>query len=117
MTKIAGSGSESISQRHGSADPDPPQNVMDPQHCFKRINMIWFFDAQWFKNETHTDLMNSNLTVLSSIISSPLMLNLALKFLGFYMNGTLIEVFVARIGILVSSNIIAVRYLISKEIR
>ncbi len=29
MTKIAGSGS--ISQRHGSADPD--QNVTDPQHC------------------------------------------------------------------------------------
>jgi hypothetical protein len=37
MTKIAGSGSESIRQRHGSADPDPdpPQNVMDPQHCQK----------------------------------------------------------------------------------
>jgi hypothetical protein len=37
MTKIAGSGS--ISQRHGSADPDPVpdphQNVMDPQHCPK----------------------------------------------------------------------------------
>jgi len=35
MTKIAGSGS--ISQRHGSEDPDPdpPQNVMDLQHCFK----------------------------------------------------------------------------------
>ncbi len=35
MTKIAGSGSGFISQRHGSADPDPnpPQNVMDPQHC------------------------------------------------------------------------------------
>jgi hypothetical protein len=35
MTKIAGSGS--ISQRHGSADPDPdpPQNVMDPEHCQK----------------------------------------------------------------------------------
>jgi hypothetical protein len=34
MTKIAGSGSEPISQRHGSEDPDPdpPQNVMDPQH-------------------------------------------------------------------------------------
>ncbi len=34
MTKISGSGSESgsISQRHESADPDPPQNVMDPQH-------------------------------------------------------------------------------------
>jgi hypothetical protein len=34
MTKMAGSGS--ISQWHGSADPDPPQNVMDPQHSFVR---------------------------------------------------------------------------------
>jgi hypothetical protein len=33
MMKIAGSGSGFISQRHGSADPDPQQNVMDPQHC------------------------------------------------------------------------------------
>jgi hypothetical protein len=37
MTKKEGSGSESgsIGQRHGSADPepDPHQNVMDPQHC------------------------------------------------------------------------------------
>jgi hypothetical protein len=37
MTKIEGSGS--ISQRHGSADPDPDpyryQNVMDPQHWYK----------------------------------------------------------------------------------
>jgi hypothetical protein len=32
MTKIGGSGSETISQRHGSADPDQHQNVMDPQH-------------------------------------------------------------------------------------
>jgi hypothetical protein len=32
MAKIAGYGS--ISQRHGSADPDPYQNVMDPQHLF-----------------------------------------------------------------------------------
>ena len=36
MMKIEGSGSEygsrSISQRHGSADPDSHQNVMDPQH-------------------------------------------------------------------------------------
>ncbi len=31
MKKIAGSGS--ISQRHGSADLDPYQNVTDPQHC------------------------------------------------------------------------------------
>jgi hypothetical protein len=30
--KIAGSASGSISQRHGSEDPDPFQNVMDPQH-------------------------------------------------------------------------------------
>ena len=33
--KIAVYGSESISQRHGSADPDPHQNVMDPQHWFE----------------------------------------------------------------------------------
>ncbi len=33
MTKLAGS--ESISQRHGSADPDPHQNIMDPQHCLQ----------------------------------------------------------------------------------
>jgi hypothetical protein len=32
MTKIAGSGS--ISQKHGSEDPDLPQNVMDPEHWF-----------------------------------------------------------------------------------
>jgi hypothetical protein len=32
--EIAGSGS--ISKKYGSADPDPdpPQNVMDPEHCF-----------------------------------------------------------------------------------
>ena len=29
--KIEGSGS--INQKHGSADPDPHQNVTDPQHC------------------------------------------------------------------------------------
>jgi hypothetical protein len=29
-----GSGSGSISQRYGSGDPDPHQNVTDPQHCF-----------------------------------------------------------------------------------
>jgi hypothetical protein len=33
------SGSEFISQRHGSADPDPnPQkNVMDPEHCWNVV--------------------------------------------------------------------------------
>jgi hypothetical protein len=39
MTKIAGSGS--ISQKHGSEDPvpDPPQNVMDPEH--------WLTEGSW----------------------------------------------------------------------
>ena len=44
MTKKAGSGSKSgsISQRHGSADldPDPPQNVLDPQHCTVGIPIL-----------------------------------------------------------------------------
>jgi hypothetical protein len=39
MTKVAGSGS--VSQRLGSANPDPNpdphQNVIDPQHCFAII--------------------------------------------------------------------------------
>jgi hypothetical protein len=37
MTKIAGSGSGSINKKHGSddPDPDPPQNVMDPEHWYK----------------------------------------------------------------------------------
>jgi hypothetical protein len=34
--RIEGSGS--ISQRDGSPDPDPHQNVMDPQHCRKPIS-------------------------------------------------------------------------------
>jgi hypothetical protein len=37
MMKIEISGSGSISQRHGSADPDPHQNVMDPEHCSQAI--------------------------------------------------------------------------------
>jgi hypothetical protein len=43
MTKIAGS--VSISQRHGSADPDPdpPQNVMDPQYWWKRCEALMLF--------------------------------------------------------------------------
>jgi hypothetical protein len=41
MTKIAGSGS--ISQRQGSADPDPdpPQNVMDPQQWPRQYLNFW----------------------------------------------------------------------------
>ncbi len=37
-----GSGSGSISQRHGSAGPDPLQNAMDPEHrCHE--NFCWGF--------------------------------------------------------------------------
>jgi hypothetical protein len=36
MMKIEGSGSGSISQRYGSPDSDPHQNVMDPEHCAGR---------------------------------------------------------------------------------
>jgi hypothetical protein len=32
LKKGVGSGSGSISQRYGSADPDPHQDVTDPQH-------------------------------------------------------------------------------------
>jgi hypothetical protein len=36
-----GSGSGSISQRYGSEDtnPDPHQNVTDPQHCFSGLRI------------------------------------------------------------------------------
>ena len=33
-----GSGTGSIGQMHRSADPDPHQTVMDPQHCWKPLN-------------------------------------------------------------------------------
>jgi hypothetical protein len=29
----------SISQSHGTGDPDPHQNVTDPQHCLKEAQM------------------------------------------------------------------------------
>jgi hypothetical protein len=40
MMKIEGSGSESISKRHRSADPDPHQNVMDQQHWLMVITKL-----------------------------------------------------------------------------
>ncbi len=47
MTKIAGSGSESgsgsISQRHGTPDPDPHQIVMDPEHWLFLRSYILIF--------------------------------------------------------------------------
>jgi hypothetical protein len=48
MTKKVGplseSGSGSTIQRHGSADldPDPHQNVMDPQHCVKQSSTLFY---------------------------------------------------------------------------
>ncbi len=45
MMKIEGSGSASgsgsISQRHGSADPDPHQNVMDPEHWLEMVCRVY----------------------------------------------------------------------------
>jgi hypothetical protein len=35
-----GAGSESISQRYGSGNPDPHQNVMDPQHCMTPKHLL-----------------------------------------------------------------------------
>jgi hypothetical protein len=48
VTKIAGSGFGFISQRHRSVDPepDPNQNVMDPQHWkIERKNFIYLLHA------------------------------------------------------------------------
>jgi hypothetical protein len=46
MTKIAGSGS--ISQRHGSADPDPDphQNIMDPEHWLVTVYKFFLEDKK-----------------------------------------------------------------------
>jgi hypothetical protein len=41
MTKIAGSGSGSISQRHGFADQDPHQNVKDPEHWLHDVKKLF----------------------------------------------------------------------------
>jgi|688.fasta_scaffold2630696_1 hypothetical protein len=38
MTKIAESGSGSICERYGSADPDPVQNITDQQHCLQFLD-------------------------------------------------------------------------------
>ncbi len=76
MTKIAGS--ESISQRHEFLDPDPYQNVMDPQHCLvvswslpkliqketfcamfqKRIRMFWAIRIRNYLNASERGLIN-----------------------------------------------------------
>ncbi len=43
----SGAGSESVSQRCGSEDPDPYQNVMDPKHCHKFTNFLWLFEPEF----------------------------------------------------------------------
>ncbi len=52
MTKIIGS--VSISQRHGSPDPDPHQNVMDPQH--------WL--SMWSSNISSSPSVTSTLILI-----------------------------------------------------
>jgi hypothetical protein len=68
MTKIAGSGS--ISQRHGSADPDAHQNVMDPEHCFIRSGSedsnLLLVIGMFFIFYQREDLSNLDLSVKSS---------------------------------------------------
>jgi hypothetical protein len=66
MTKIAGSGSASgsgsISPRHGSADPDPHQNVMDPQHCmiyYCTLTLVNDKDNRYYNKMIRHDQKNS----------------------------------------------------------
>jgi hypothetical protein len=49
MTIKAGSGSGLFSQRHGSEvpDPDPTQNIMDPQHCKKGREKTYSGSRMW----------------------------------------------------------------------
>ncbi len=59
MTKIAGSGS--ISQCHESADPDPDphQNVMDPEHCCRLF--LGLGSPVWRSTRKYIDILkNSN---------------------------------------------------------
>jgi hypothetical protein len=71
MTKIAGSGYESgsgsISQRHGSADPHPPQNVMDPQHCFFYSPIVSSSFQRASVQPYDVELLVINITVLLTV--------------------------------------------------
>jgi hypothetical protein len=61
MKKKAGSESGSISRRHESAysDPDPYQNVMDPQQCFLggeySKKSVWDAVVENAKSRPHVD--------------------------------------------------------------
>ncbi len=54
MTKIAGYGAGTISQRHGSADPY--QNVMDPQHCWKHYPLNYIRYTGWTNRPTQGEV-------------------------------------------------------------
>jgi hypothetical protein len=62
MTKIGGPGS--ISQRHGSLDPDPHHNVMDPQDCFVGMSST----SSPFPPSANTARMSICLTSLSLLL-------------------------------------------------
>jgi hypothetical protein len=59
------SGSGSISQRYGSEDPDPHQNVTDPQHCLKHssqfplLSVVIFFSFLnlWMPEKIRQDVL------------------------------------------------------------
>jgi hypothetical protein len=67
MTKIAGSGvapgSGSISQRHGSPDPDPHQNVMDPEHSLP-LTVPYAQGQHWIRPEMQPDVAVQSLRML-----------------------------------------------------
>jgi hypothetical protein len=65
MTKIAGSETGSISQRHGSADPDPLVRGMDP---WIRIytKMSWIQNTGFLLLFRRTELKVANVTELAS---------------------------------------------------
>jgi hypothetical protein len=41
LTKRAGSGDGSVGQRYGSEDPDPHQNVTDPEQWLVPLRIKW----------------------------------------------------------------------------
>jgi hypothetical protein len=63
MMKIAGSGSGSISQRYGSADPH--QNVMEPEHCYQLYFGI--LELLTIGSDEFDILASDNLSLLSAI--------------------------------------------------
>ncbi len=62
MMKIEGSGS--ISQRHGSADPDPHQNVMDPQHWLLQFVILLLLFSSSTSNPPPRPFIISESTML-----------------------------------------------------